>query len=131
MRQPMPSFCRLALSLLVLLAIPLGLPAQSAPAASSGQAAPQQGSSALPTLRVTTRLVIVDVVATDRKGAAVNDLKAEDFSIQEDGAPQTIKVFNLPQASQSEASPESVKLPANMVSNVPTFRSNQALSVVL
>jgi len=71
------------------------------------------------------------VVATDRKGASVNDLKAEDFSIQEDGAPQTIKVFNLPQAPQPEVLPEPVKLPPNMVSNITTFRSTQALSVVL
>jgi len=40
------------------------------------------------TLRTNTRLVVVDVVATDSKGQAVPDLKAEDFTLLEDGKPQ-------------------------------------------
>src|ERR1041385_956503 len=47
------------------------------------------------TLRTNTRLVVVDVVATDSKGQAVPDLKAEDFTLLEDGKPQKIAGFSF------------------------------------
>jgi len=40
------------------------------------------------TLRTNTRLVVVDVVATDSKGQPVPDLKPGDFTLLEDGKPQ-------------------------------------------
>jgi hypothetical protein len=36
-----------------------------------------------PTIRSNTRLVIVDVVITDKKGQPVSGLKAEDFTVEE------------------------------------------------
>ncbi len=39
--------------------------------------------------------VRVDVIVTDKAGNAVSDLKASDFEIVEDGAPQTIESFKL------------------------------------
>jgi len=47
------------------------------------------------TLRTNTRLVVVDVVATDSKGQPVTDLKAADFTVLEDGKPQKISGFNF------------------------------------
>ena len=49
---------------------------------------PQPGTAAV--LKVKTRLVVVDVVALDHKGAPVTDLQAEDFNLQEEGSPQKI-----------------------------------------
>lgn len=46
-------------------------------------------------LRATTRLVILDVVATDEKGQPVADLKAEDFTVLEDGKPQQLIDFGF------------------------------------
>jgi VWFA-related protein len=89
-------------------------------------------SPALPTLKVTTRLVVVDVVAADGKGHPITDLKAEDFTLAEEGSNQQIKVFNFQQptaADQAQQSP--VKLPHNMVSNVPNYKPNRTLSVLL
>src|SRR5262249_57408245 len=49
-----------------------------------------------PTIRTNTRLVLVDVVATDKRGKAVTDLKASDFTLQEKGKNQKIAIFNPP-----------------------------------
>ena len=48
------------------------------------------------TLRTTTRLVVPDVVVTDKKGKPVRNLSRQDFTILEDGAPQTIATFEPP-----------------------------------
>ena len=42
------------------------------------------------TIRANTRLVLVDVVVTDKKGQPVTGLKAEDFAIEENGKKQRI-----------------------------------------
>jgi len=42
-------------------------------------------SQNVPSVKVTTRLVIVDVVAHDKKGHAITDLEATDLRILEDG----------------------------------------------
>jgi VWFA-related protein len=44
-----------------------------------------------PVVRITTNLVQIDAVVTDRSGKQVTDLKPEDFEIYEDGRPREIK----------------------------------------
>jgi len=57
---------------------------------------PQQGYTP-PTLTVTTRIVVLDVVVTDKKGNLIQrTLGKDDFSIFEDGQPQTIRSFEAP-----------------------------------
>lgn len=48
-----------------------------------------------------TNLVVVPVVALDRKGATVADLTASDFQITEDGEPVAIQTFVPPSASEA------------------------------
>ena len=52
-------------------------------------------------LRANTRLVVVDVVATNSKGEPVLDLKIEDFRVTEDGKPQKISAFSFKQHSKA------------------------------
>jgi VWFA-related protein len=79
-------------------------------------------------LKANTRLVVVDVVATDGKGTPVPDLKIGDFTVLEDGQPQKISVFNFQQpAAAPEAAPP---LPSNVFSNVPAFNPT-SLNVIL
>ncbi|MDR3792147.1 MAG: VWA domain-containing protein [Terracidiphilus sp.] len=47
-----------------------------------------------PTLTVTSRLVNVYATVRDRNGALVQNLKQEDFTITEDGRPQTLSFFS-------------------------------------
>lgn len=46
-------------------------------------------------LRITTNLVQVDAVVTDKDGRIVEDLRAEDFEVLEDGRPQAITNFSF------------------------------------
>lgn len=56
------------------------------------QAAPAQPDNVI---RAETRLVLVDAVVTDKKGAYVHDLTAKDFKVFEDNKEQSIKNFSF------------------------------------
>jgi VWFA-related protein len=72
-------------------------------------------------IRVSTRLVVVDVVVTDKHGHAVLGLQPSDFSVLEKGKPQKISVFTPPnQASVKSTAPA---LPPGEYSNRPDYRS--------
>jgi VWFA-related protein len=79
----------------------------------TSQQAPQQAPG---TVRVTTRLVLVDVIVADKDGRPVTDLRREDFTLLEDGKAQPISVFALEQAGASVAA-EPAPLPPNVHSN--------------
>ncbi len=87
----------------------------------------------VPSVKVTTRLVIVDVVAHDKKGHAITDLEASDLRILEDGKEQSIRSFVFQHGVQpvENSTQEQPALPANMVSNARKFAPNTALNVVL
>jgi len=82
------------------------------------------------TLRTNTRLVLVDVVATDGKGQPVPDLKASDLTVLEDGKPQKISGFNFEHSDASAARAAQIQLPSSVVTNAPKFQSN-SLNVIL
>ena len=54
-------------------------------------------------LRVTSRLVIVDVVVLDKAGRPVGDLDRSQFEITENGVPQPITAFDPPSAHSMPA----------------------------
>src|SRR5690348_1448483 len=60
--------------------------------------APPQASPSQ--IRVTTELVLVNVVARDKKGNLVRDLKKEDFILLEDGKKQNISTFDFENVDQ-------------------------------
>ena len=60
--------------------------------------APPQASPSQ--IRVTTELVLVNVVARDKKGNLVRDLKKEDFTVLEDGKKQQISTFDFQNVDQ-------------------------------
>ena len=62
------------------------------PTQASTQAQPQQPATT-PVLKVTTRLVLVDVVVTDNNGKPITDLKQNDFEVRENGKPHKIAAF--------------------------------------
>ena len=84
-------------------------------------------------LKSVTRLVVLDVVATDKDGA-ITDLKPDDFSILEDGKEQKIRVFNF---QQPHANPPgttvvaAAKPPENVFSNTARFSSRNSLNILL
>ena len=125
--------------LLAIAALPLTQqtppPAATAATASQAPAQPQpenQGSATV--LKVKTRLVIVDVIALDHKGSPVTDLEAKDFTLTEEGKQQTIRTFSFQQPSQGPGQPAAlvpVTLSANRITNMPRFKTNSTLNVLL
>jgi VWFA-related protein len=78
----------------------------------------QQSEADVPTItiRASTRLVVVDVVATDKRGQPLAGLKPEDFALEENGKKQKISMFVPPGlASRTAAAPA----PPGILSNYP------------
>jgi VWFA-related protein len=63
------------------------------PLAALAQQSPAQ--QATPAIRATTELVLVNVVARDKKGNLVRDLKQQDFTVLEDGQKQQLASFDF------------------------------------
>lgn len=77
-----------------------------------------QDQMATPIVRVTTRLVLLDVVATGKDGKPITDLKAEDFTVEESGKKQKIAIFSLEQPAAHAARQA---LPLGIFSNRPEY----------
>ncbi|HEX3584551.1 MAG TPA: VWA domain-containing protein [Candidatus Angelobacter sp.] len=131
---------RCALSPLLLLALTSyfsaqGQPAQTQPIQTqAAQTQPVYESATV--MRATTRMVVVDVVATDRSGNPVTDLKPGDFTVLEDGSPQQVRSFNFQHPAEVAASAVSAALPApqlpeHVFTNVPAYRAAGPLNVIL
>lgn len=62
-------------------------------------------------VRVKSNLVNIDVLVKDKKGKYVPDLKAEDFTIFENGGPQKIEFFDGPLAGAARSAGASLRRP--------------------
>lgn len=86
------------------------LPAQTAPQNQQPQTSPGDDE----VVRITTNLVQIDAVVTDKNGKPVTDLRAEDFVILEDKRPQKITAFSYVStdrvASQAEPPIDNARL---------------------
>lgn len=61
-------------------------------------ASAQGGTPATPTLRISTRLVLLDTNVVDAHGSPVTGLTAKDFAVYEDKQPERIVSFEAPEA---------------------------------
>src|SRR5215831_9841599 len=57
----------------------------------------QQDNAPTAVIKAESRLVLVDTIVTDKKGNYIDDLKQENFNVQEDGKDQQIKSFSFEQ----------------------------------
>ena len=86
---------------LLIAALVLPLPAQ------------QRSSQQLYKLKVETDVVLVNVVVRDKNGSPVRNLSKDDFTVLEDGKPQTIQSFDFEQAGMTQvAAPQQAVLAA-------------------
>jgi VWFA-related protein len=88
---------QLLLTLGILLTVGgLGLESARAPAAPGGAQNPSASARQNPqvVIKAESNLVLVDVIATDKKGNYINDLGQKDFHVFEDNAEQPISAFS-------------------------------------
>jgi VWFA-related protein len=94
--------------------------------------APAHQSPSIPangfTLRATTRLVDVGVVAFDKKGHPITDLKAADFEIYDNGRKQELKYFSQAASGASEPLAASFPSPATEPEQTAVAESQSAFS---
>ena len=116
-------FCNLSFRIAITSALVLNL------AAGPNILCAQQPSDEIPsiTIRTSTRLVVVDVVVRDKKGQPITGLKAEDFTVEENGKKEKIATFTPPGANQ--VSPQTP--PPGILSNHPEFLKPAGVPTVL
>src|SRR5260370_4387755 len=115
---------------------PSQTPASSLPQASGKQpgikpVSPTTTYESGTVLQVHTRLVVIDVIATDDHGHAVTDLKGTDFSVLEDGKPQKVRAFAFEHPFAPDPNEKIPVLPPNVFTNLPLFPSSSAMSVIV
>jgi VWFA-related protein len=125
---------RRIISILLSGAIFLAAPVSSLSQSTAGSSSPTKPKDPEPDLKVSSRLVVVDVVV--RKGnRPVSGLQQSDFTLDEDGKPQTIRYFTPHFADQTElantpAAPPRT-LPPNTYTNLPTANVTDSFTVLL
>jgi VWFA-related protein len=93
-----------------------------------GQAPPPATEPPAASIRVTTHMVLVDVVVTDKQGKAVPGLHPEDFVVEENGKAQKIASVTMPAENAPHAP---AQLPPGIYSNRPQYRSSGPITVML
>ena len=91
------------------------------------------------TIRVNARLVQFDVVVTDGQGRPVKNLTAADFTVLQDGKPQTIRAFEFhtpaatpaAEPATTAAKPAAATPPQNTFTNIPAKAPQSSWTVVL
>lgn len=113
MRQPLKCFFAVLLSVLIGCSLDAQAPTQVAPQ-----------------IKVETRMVLVDVVVTNRKGEQISGLNQEDFRIKENGKPQVISAFEEHKPDPS-APVELPVLPSGVYTNRQVVKTNDSVNVLL
>jgi VWFA-related protein len=83
-----------------------------------------------PSIKAESRIVVVDIVVTDRQGQSVPGLAKDDFQISEDRDPQIVTSFE----EHKGVAPDEMKLPpmpSNVFTNFPTTRGADSVNVLL
>ena len=95
-----------------------------------GQTAPATDAQGT-TIRTSSDLVVVDVVASDSQQNPVHKLTAADFTLLEDGKPQTVKIFEEHQTQPLAPLPPAPKLDPGIFTNYSIAPANGALNILL
>lgn len=102
----------------------------SAPA-SVPQAAQLKAPADAPIFRSETQLVLMDVSVTDSHGAPVKELQAGDFTLLENGKPQTIRVFETHGTELLRSAAPDKVLPPGTFTNRISARTDTPLNILL
>jgi VWFA-related protein len=108
-------------------------PANSGGPANPGDAAAAQSSTGAgaPTLKVYSRLTVVDVTVTDNKGQPVHGLSKTNFTIKEDGKAQPIEGFLEMGEDRGTGQRATPKLPQGVYTNAQPAPAGSAVNILL
>jgi VWFA-related protein len=109
--RPVPTAVLLAL---LLSSLPLAFP--QAKKSLDANSTSRQQAAETPVIRSTTRLVQLSVIVQNRKGEPITGLKKEDFTILDQGKPQTVALFSNEGAPPPAGAPPR-PLPLNVFTN--------------
>ncbi len=88
-----------------------------------------------PTIKVTTRLVQVNVLVHDHHGNPISDLTKDDFEITDQGRVEQVSLFTVdsvaPSGKSGTAAKPSLVLPRNVVTNRPEKQADTPTSVTV
>jgi VWFA-related protein len=90
----------------------------------------QVPKSDTPTIKAAARLVVLDIVVTDRNGKAVHGLKAADFQISEDSAMQSVRSFEEHTGTVTGPG-NSIQMPPGMFTNFTTVPPDNVTNILL
>jgi VWFA-related protein len=113
--------------ILSLFALPHSARAQAAVQNPKSQSSSSQTGAVI---RSTSRLVLLDVVVTDKSGKPVPGLGKEDFSVFEDGRPQRIANFETPEM-HLQGDPRPDESPANRNTSMPQRTDARPESIIV
>src|SRR5262249_5515674 len=83
-------------------------------------------------LRANTRMVLVDAIVTDSDGRPATNLKAEDFTIIENGKKQTISAFGVrSRMRDGQKSSPARRLSEGFFTNIPDFHSEDGPPTII
>jgi VWFA-related protein len=99
----------------------------------SASARLQQKSAAPsgPTIHVTSRETVVDVIVTDANGQPIHGLTQGDFTVKEDGKPQAIRSFRETGTEGPAVARALPKLPPNVYTNAESVPASGPANVIL
>jgi VWFA-related protein len=104
----------------------------SAVSAQQPTARSSQGHGSTLTIKSSSRVVVLDVIVTDKNGNPVHGLKSADFLVLEDGKPQPVRGFEErgPEIKPAKDQPVA-QLPANTYTNYIPEREPGAVNIIL
>jgi len=82
-------------------------------------------------IKVAANLVNLDVIVKDKKGKPITDLKAEDFTVSENGTPQKIEFFDSTLTSANETAQPGKTLSTETVSRTSSVFPRNIIALVL
>ena len=93
---------------------------------------PGQPAGSAPSIKVTTRLVVLNVLVHDHSGHPVSDLSKNDFDVADAGRQQTVRLFSVNHlATEASGPPVAKALPRNIATNRPLTQEGVPASITV
>ncbi len=101
------------------------------PRNASAQTPAASQNPSVPTLHARTKLVVIDVVITDKDHRPVHSLRQDDFTLLESGEPQTVKSFEEHRPNPSAAIVSPPSMPPGFFTNLTPVSNDAPVNILV